>query len=103
MVSPISPGGVAITSSLIRLLWTKPPEIDINGAILFYLVELREVPTGINFTFHAVDVQIVVGPLHAYYEYVCRVAIFTTALGPFTNYFSVFSGEAGRSKYKFNY
>ncbi len=98
MASPISPGGVAVSSSLIQLLWKKPPEIDINGAILFYLVEVREVRTGRNFTFHAVDVQIVVGPVHAYYEYICRVAIFTTALGPFTSYFSVFSGEAGRSK-----
>ena len=94
--SPINPGGEAVSSSLIRIYWTRPSEIEINGAVLFYLVELREVLTGKNFTFHAVDDEIIVGPLHAYYEYLCRIAIYTTSLGPFTSYFSVFSGEASK-------
>ena len=97
IVAPINPGGEAISSSLIKLHWTRPPEIDINGPILFYLVELRENLTGRTFTFHAVHNEIVVGPLRAYYEYLCRVAIYTTALGPFTNDFLVISGEAGRN------
>ncbi len=93
MASPILPGGAAVSSTLISIFWTNPPDIDINGAILFFLVEVREVATGRNFTFHAVNTQIVVGPLHPYFEYSCRVAIFTTALGPFSDYFSVLSGE----------
>ena len=93
VASPISPGGITISSSLISIFWTNPPEVDINGAILFFLIEVREVATGRDFTFHAVDTQIVIGPLHPYYEYSCRVAIFTISLGPFSGYFSVFSGE----------
>ena len=46
-------------------------------------------------TFHAVDVHINIASLHAYYVYKCRVATFTIALGPFTSYFNVYSGEKG--------
>ena len=93
--APISLTGIAISPTLITLSWANPPAITINGAILFYFVEVTEVLTGRTFTFHAVDIHITIGPLHAYYEYICRVAIFTTALGPFSGYFSVYSGETG--------
>ena len=85
-----------MSPTVITLEWDSPPAVDINGDIEYYLVEAEEVYTGRMWTFHAVDVHINIGSLHAYYVYSCRVAAFTIDLGPFTNYYNVYSGEKGR-------
>ena len=93
--APQSPSGNAQSPSVITLEWDPPPEVDINGDIEYYVVEVEEVYTGRMWTFHAVDVHINVGSLHAYYVYKCRIAAFTIGQGPFTNYYNVYSGEKG--------
>lgn len=90
---PRTPSGIAISPTLITLNWIPPPAIDINGLIRFYLVEVTEVVTGRFFTFHAVETFINIGPLNAGYVYRCRVAAYTIALGPFTDFFYVRSME----------
>ena len=70
--------------------------MDINGDIEYYVVEVEEVYTGRMWTFHAVDVHINIASLHAYYVYRCRISAFTIALGPFTSYYNVYSGEKGQ-------
>ena len=70
------------------------PAEDLNGILLFYLVDVTEVVTNNSWTFHAVLTHINIGPLHAYYTYRCRVAAFTVGVGPFTPFFYVNSGEA---------
>lgn len=60
----------------------------------FYLVDVTEIITNRSWTFHAVQTNINIGPLHAYYTYRCRVAGFTVGLGPYTSLFYVNSGEA---------
>lgn len=95
VAAPQSPSGSAQSPSVITLEWDPPPEIDINGEIEYYVVEVEEVYTGRTWTFHAVDVHINVASLHAYYVYKCRVAAFTIEQGPFTSYYNVYSGEKG--------
>ena len=84
-----------MSSSVINLEWDSPPEVDVNGEIEYYVVEVEEVYTGRMWTFHAVDVHINIASLHSYYVYRCRVAAFTIALGPYTSYYNVYSGEKG--------
>ena len=88
------PSGFPVTSTLITLQWAPPPVEDINGIIVFYMVEVTEVLTNTSWTFHAVTTHINIGPLHPYYTYRCRVAAFTIGVGPFTTFFLVNSGEA---------
>ena len=93
--APVSPSGYPVpdTSSLIFLSWSPVPAEHLNGILLFYLVDVTEVITNNSWTFHAVQTHIIIGPLHSFYTYRCRVAAFTTALGPFTPEFYVNSGE----------
>ena len=90
--APVSPSGYPVpdTSSLIFLNWSPVPAEHLNGILLFYVTE---VITNNSWTFHAVQTHIVIGPLHPFYTYRCKVAAFTTALGPFTPEFYVNSGE----------
>ena len=91
---PRNLSGMAVSSSLVTLSWSDPPAIDINGNIAFYFVVVTEAYTGRNLTFHSFARHITVGPLHAYYKYLCMVSVFTTTFGPFTSQISVLSGEA---------
>ena len=93
--APQSSTGTALSPSAITLEWDLPPAVDINGEIEYYVVEVEEVYTGRMWTFHAVDVHINIGSLHAYYVYKCRVAAFTVEQGPFTDYYDIYSGEKG--------
>ena len=93
--APQSPTGSALSSDTITLEWDPPPTVDINGEIEYYVVEVDEVYTGRMWTFHAVDDHINIASLHAYYVYRCRIATFTIALGPYTSYYDVYSGEKG--------
>ena len=93
--APQLPSGRAISPYLIDIMWSPPPEVDINGVIEFYLVEVVEVLTGRMWTLHAVEEHIIVGPLNAGYAYTCHIAAFTIGQGPFTNYFIVHSQELG--------
>ena len=94
---PLSPYGVAISPTLIDIIWLPPRAIDINGQIDFYIVETTELVTGIFQNFHAVEDHIFVGPVRPGYAYSCRVAAFTIGQGPFTDYFIVISQELGMS------
>ena len=92
--------GVPRDTTSIVLTWNPPPAIDINGILTNYVVEVTEQFTGnvtapLN-TFGDV-MEITIGALHPYFEYICRVAAFTTGLthGPFSNVISVFTAEAG--------
>ncbi len=94
------PSGSPLTSTLITLTWSPILPEHVNGIILFYLVEVTEVLTNTSFTFHAVQDRINIGPLHPYYTYQCRLAAFTTGIGPYTPFFYVNSGEASNNKYR---
>lgn len=94
--APQSPTGEAVTSTTITLEWDPPPDIDINGEIEFYVVEVEEVYTEREWTFHAVDDFINIGSLIAYNPYRCKIAAYTIELGPYTDYFVVYSGEVGK-------
>ena len=94
--APQSPTGSALSPSTITLEWDPPSDVNINGEIEYYVVEVEEVYTGRMWTFHAVHVHINIASLHAFYVYECRVAAFTIAQGPFTSYYNVYSGEKGK-------
>ena len=66
-----------------------------NGIIDHYVIRVREVYTGRVFSLLSKDENILVGPLHPYYVYSCRIAAYTVGLGPFGPPFSVQAGETG--------
>ena len=92
--APQMPSGSPLTSTLISITWAPPPDEHINGVIDIYLVEVTEVVTNNTWTFHALQTQVNVGPLHPYYMYRCRVTASTIGPGPYTPFFYVYSGEA---------
>ena len=87
--------GVAVSPICLNITWLPPPVIDINGVIKYYNIEVTENTTGQVTTYNATDDHIIIGPVLPGNAYHCRVAAFTTGLGPFTDYFIVTSQEYG--------
>lgn len=56
-------------------------------------MEIIELHTGQLLTIPTTDTPILVGPLHPYFIYECRVAAFTVAIGPFSAPIHVVAGE----------
>ena len=90
---PQSPSGTRVTTTLITLSWSPPEPIHVNGIIDHYVIRVREVYTGRVFSLLSRDEDIVIGPLHPFYVYSCRIAAYTVGLGPFSPAFSVQAGE----------
>ena len=81
---PQSVGGVAQSPTVLFFTWSPPPLVDINGIILYYVVELREIETGQRYSFTAPGVNLTVESLHPYFTYQCEVAAHTVGRGPFS-------------------
>ena len=69
----------------LHLSWTSLPTEDRNGVIREYYVNITEVDTEQLLTYTTTNLFIVVGSLHPFYTYQCRVSAFTVATGPFSN------------------
>ena len=86
---PQSVSGVAQSPTVLSFTWSPPPPVDINGIILYYEVDLREIETGQTWTFFALGDDLRLGSLHAYYTYQCEVAAHTVRRGPFSDPFQL--------------
>ena len=76
--------GVAQSPTVLLFTWSPPPLVDINGIILYYVVELRETETGQRWTLTTPGVNLTVESLHPYFTYQCEVAAHTVGRGPFS-------------------
>ena len=90
---PKNTSGTRVTTTLITLRWSPPEPIHVNGIIDHYVIRVREVYTGRVFSLLSQDEDIVIGPLHPFYVYSCRIAAYTVGLGPFSSAFTVQAGE----------
>ena len=81
--------GVAQSTTVLFFTWLPPPSVDINGIILYYEVDLREIETGQRWTFFALGDDLRLGSLHPYYTYQCEVAAHTVGRGPFSDPFQL--------------
>ena len=81
---------------MVLFTWLAPPAIQQNGVIQYYQFRLRELNTGIFWTFYVVDEDINIASLHPYYNYECTAAAHTSVgSGPFSNALSIETDEAG--------
>ena len=100
-VAPSSPpqsvSGVAESPTVLSFTWSPPPLVDINGIILYYEVELREIETEQRWTFFALGDDLRLGSLHPYFTYQCEVAAHTVARGPFSDPFQLETLETGET------
>ena len=106
IVEPVSPPGEVIADSLsstsIRVNWTKVPAIDQNGVITQYEVEYNQT-TFPEVTMHNTTVvnstmfKTVLNGLLEYVEYCIRVRAYTSqGPGPYTNAICVTTDEDGK-------
>ena len=86
---PQSVSGVARSTTVLFFTWLPPPPLDINGIILYYEVDLREIETGQRWTFTALRDDLRLGSLHPYFTYQCKVAAHTVGRGPFSDPFQL--------------
>ena len=100
-VAPSSPpqsvGGVAQSPTVLFFTWSPPPPVDINGILLYYEVDLREIETGQRWTFFALGDDLRLGSLHPYFTYQCEVAAHTVGRGPFSDPFQLKTLETGET------
>ena len=82
---PQSVSGVAESSSALSFTWLPPPPVDVNGILLYYEVNIREIETGQSWTFHAIRDYLRLVSLYSYFTYQCEVAAHTVGRGPFSD------------------
>ena len=76
-VSTVTPVGFILS-------WEHPPEVDHNGIIRHFIVNITEENTGIEFQLVTVSNDAVVNFLHPFYNYSCTVAAVTVSVGPYS-------------------
>jgi len=81
--------GVAESPTLLSFTWLPPPPVDINGILLYYQVDLREIETGQRWTFYPNVSDLRLRSLHPYFTYQCEVAAHTVGRGPFSDPFQI--------------
>ena len=89
---PLNPRGT--TTTLIHLNWSSPEPIHVNGIIDHYEIRIEEVYTRRVFSLLTDEESALIGPLHPYYIYTCKIAAYTVGLGPFSQPISVQAGES---------
>ena len=90
--------GVAQSPTVLFFTWSPPPPVDVNGIILYYVVELRETETGQRLSFTAPGINMTVESLHPYFTYQCEVAAHTVGCGPFCEPFQLKTLETCEAK-----
>ena len=73
-------------SSYVFLSWKPPPQHHRNGVINGYYVEISEVNSTTTFNYRTEEDYLLVDDLQQDVVYKCRVAAFTVAMGPFSNF-----------------
>ena len=93
---PQNVSGNAASASSIKLSWTLPLQPNnITDYINYYIIEIEDLESGQTITYHSVEQLAVVESLHPHYTYLCRVAIFTSYLNPYSDYISIETLQAG--------
>ena len=93
--SPIDVRTVAVLSDSFSLHWNPPLYEDQNGIIKHYIIHVIEVETGLVTQYTSYTSYLTLSSLHPAYTYVCSIAAFTVALGPFTIELNVTTNEEG--------
>ena len=86
---------VDVNSTHIHLSWDPPSEEDHRGVIRGYNINVTELETQTVFYFMTESTEIIIGPLHPYYVYICMIAAVTIDEGPHT-LITVITDEAGK-------
>ncbi len=94
--SPQQLSATMMTSSTITLSWSPPPFEDTNGIIQYYLISITEVDTNITFSpLQSLSTEFTVTNLHPHYTYLCRVAAYTSDIGPYSSPITIQLSEEG--------
>jgi receptor-type tyrosine-protein phosphatase Q len=86
---PVSVLVSGVTTVGFTLSWSPPPEVDRNGIIRHFTVNLTEQNTGVQYTLTTTANTTDVNTLHPFYTYLCSVAAVTVSAGPYSAALSV--------------
>jgi len=81
--------------TLLWLHWSPPIDINVNGIISYYTIQVQEKYTGKNWTFHSIGNVLRIGSLHSYYRYSCSVVARTFGNGPYSALIEARTMESG--------
>ena len=86
--------GVALSSTAIYLSWDV---LMVSGIVIYhYIVEIDEIETNRDWTFHAVETYANIISLHPHYTYSCRVRVVGNETYPFNVPIIVNTLQAGK-------
>ena len=88
-----------VQSRSVDLAWMAPRSDRQNGVIRYYVIEVYENATGNVLTYQTPSAQtsFTVNNLHPYYRYSIRIGAVTTAPGPLSTYYSIFTAQDSKS------
>ena len=93
---PQNVSGNTWSGSSIQLLWTLPLQSNnITDYINYYVIENEDIESGQIITNRSTEQLPVIDSLHLYNIYLCRAAIFTSYLNPYSDYISIETLQAG--------
>ena len=96
--APLAVQAFPSSSYNITILWSPPPEIDRNGVIIYYEIQLTETETGTEFQWTSPELTTTRGSLHPHFHYEFRVAARTSiGTGPSSAVETVQTLPAGTS------
>ncbi len=87
--APKNLSAVALDSTTLSLSWSALPSDHHNGVIRRYHIIVTEVETGRVFQVNSTATSATLLSLHPYFVYICAVAAFTTAEGPYSTNVSI--------------
>ena len=95
-----SPTGIAyssVTSTTAAVAWSALSLEDKNGMVRYYLVNVTETNTGLQYQIQSTTQYITLNNLHPYYTYNVQIAAYTIGPGPYSNVAILTTAEDGKN------
>ena len=84
-----------ITSTSLTLTWQHPSIESHNGIIRKFIVKLIDLRSGVQSFYNVTSTTVTLSDLRPHNAYNISVSAFTTASGPYSEYISFSTNEAG--------
>ena len=86
----------AISSRVVNITWTPPPNDQRNGIIQYYQIKVFIAETSEYFNIQTANFSLTLTDLHPDYTYTVSIAAVTIGTGPFSTIQSVTTPEDGK-------
>lgn len=92
---PELPALIDITSTTLTFTWQSPPIDSHNGVVRGYIVKLVDNKYNVHSLYNVTSTTLTISGLKPYNSYNISVSAYTVASGPYSEFISLLTNEAG--------